>query len=141
MAAGALGSIIGQRTDQGIEQFDNRDRCPPRHPVRLALVLAPVLLLGAVALTACAWDPPTIERTPREAAGAEPSAKSRLAARKGAAQNGTAPGGAGEKIDVPGEGAALELDLTNFKERLIGLDSDEINDLMGTPSLERAEPP
>lgn len=134
MVAGAPGSIIGQ----SIELFDHHDRCQPRRPVRLLLVLA----VAATALTACAWDPPTIERTPREAAGTEPSAKSRLAARKGTVQSGTAASGAtGEKIDVPGDMAALEVDLTNFKERLIGLDSDEINDLMGTPSLERAEPP
>src|SRR4051812_27738829 len=106
MVAGAARSVIGQR----IEQFHHH-RCPPRGRVRLSFVLAPVLLLGTIALTACAWDPPTIERTPREAAGTEPSAKSRLAARKGAAQNGTAPSGAaGEKIDVPGDMAALEVD-------------------------------
>ncbi|MCD6073595.1 MAG: uncharacterized protein K0Q70_478, partial [Rhodospirillales bacterium] len=131
MAAGAIGPIIGQ--------IENHDRCTPRRSVRLSLALA----VCAVALTACAWDPPTIERTPREAAGTESSAKSRLAARKGVPQNGTAPSGTpGEKFEVPGtEMAALEVDLTNFKERLIGLDSDEINDLMGTPGLERAEPP
>lgn len=135
MAAGALGSII--------DQFDNHDRCLPRHSARLSSIRLPLVLAAcAIVLTACAWDPPTIERTPREAAGAETSAKSRLASRKGGAQNGAATSGAtGEKIDVPGESAALEMDLTNFKERLIGLDSDEINDLMGTPSLERAEPP
>jgi hypothetical protein len=131
MAAGAIGPIIGQ--------IENHDRCMPRRSVRLSLALA----VCAVALTACAWDPPTIERTPREAAGTESSAKSRLAARKGVPQNGTASSGPpGEKLEVPGtEMAALEVDLTNFKERLIGLDSDEINDLMGTPGLERAEPP
>ena len=131
MAAGALGPIIGQN--------GNHRRSPIRRLERLSLALA----LSAVVLTACAWDPPTIERTPRELAGTESNAKSRLAARKGSTQNGTTPSGtAGEPLAVPGtEMAALEVDLTNFKERLIGLDSDEINDLMGTPGLERAEPP
>ena len=131
MAAGAIGPTIGQN--------GNHRRSPVRRLERLSLALT----MSAVVLTACAWDPPTIARTPREVASTESNAKSRLAARKGSAQNGTAPGGtAGEPLEAPGtEMAALEVDLTNFKERLIGLDSDEINDLMGTPGLERAEPP
>lgn len=104
--------------------------------------LSAFLLVGVLA--GCAFDPPTIQRTPREAAGTENNAKSRLAARKGTpGSTAPAPGAASAgELGVPGdEVAALEVDLTNFKERLIGLDSDEINDLLGTPGLERAEPP
>jgi hypothetical protein len=106
---------------------------------RLYAKLLPVLLV-TLALTGCAFDPPTIERTPREIANVDSTAKSRLA-RRGAPTTAE-PAVPGEEIQVPGEEvAALEVDLTNFKERLIGLDSDEINDLMGAPGLERAEPP
>ncbi len=104
--------------------------------------LSAFLLVGLLA--GCAFDPPTIQRTPREAAGTENNAKSRLAARKGTpGSTASAPGAAAAgELGVPGdEVAALEVDLTNFKERLIGLDSDEIGDLLGTPGLERAEPP
>ena len=110
---------------------------------RVRVNVLSAIVLAAV-LAGCAFDPPTIQRTPREAAGAENNAKSRLAARKGTpGSTASAPGAAGAgEFGVPGdEVAALEVDLTNFKERLVGLDSDEINDLLGTPGLERAEPP
>ena len=54
------------------------DRVANRHAGRYLLVS----IFAALTLAACTFDPPTIERTPREAAGAENSAKSRLAARK-----------------------------------------------------------
>jgi len=105
---------------------------------RLYAQFLPVLLV-TLALTGCAFDPPTIERTPREIANVDSTAKSRLGRRGAPAGDPQVPG---EEIQIPGEEvAALEVDLTNFKERLIGLDSDEINDLMGAPGLERAEPP
>jgi hypothetical protein len=123
-----------------LDRHGTDDRVTSRRVGRYLLATT----FAALMLAACTFDPSTIERTPRDAAGFESSAKSRLAARKGSPSNGAAaqsgapgqgPAGAGTEM------AALEVDLTNFKERLIGLDSDEINDLMGTPSLERAEPP
>jgi hypothetical protein len=44
---------------------------------------------------------------------------------------------------MPSEGAsaALQTDLTNFKERLFGLSPERIEALFGSPSLARAEPP
>lgn len=107
---------------------------------RLYAHLFPLLLVIS-ALVSCAFDPPSIQRTPREVAAVESTAKSRVA-RRGAPSAPSEPEIPGEEIAVPGdEVAALEVDLTNFKERLIGLDSDEINDLLGTPGLERSEPP
>ena len=112
--------------------------CPASRLWSHALV---ALMLGAM-MASCAFDPPSIQRTPREAT-VEPNAKSRIAARRGGPAKGAEAGAPdGADIAVPGEEvAALEVDLTNFRERLIGLDSDEINDLMGSPGLERNEPP
>ena len=43
--------------------------------------------------------------------------------------------------DEEQEIAALEIDLTNFKDRLVTLRSAEVIDLMGRPEFERSEPP
>ena len=45
------------------------------------------------------------------------------------------------EVSSGGAQAALESDLANFKERLLGLSAERIDALFGAPSLARAEPP
>jgi len=126
-------------------QHETQDRTLTHRAGRTAhapmfAVLFACAAVAAAILTACTMDPGTIVRTPRENVG-ETSAKSRLAMRKGT-QIGAPLAASGETANNSDtEVASLGVDLTNFKDRLMGLDSDEINDLMGTPDLERAEPP
>lgn len=94
-------------------------------------------------LSACAFDPSTIVRTPRTPEAAEAGAKG----------SDAQPGDAGTKaaqelppevtdaFEKPEQIAAVEIDLTNFKERLLGLDDQEITELLGKPKFERNEPP
>ena len=49
--------------------------------------------------------------------------------------------GEDEEEQIPEQDATLPMDFTNFKDRLLGLDNDDLSDLMGSPSLEREEPP
>lgn len=139
MGVGAHGSVTGH---SGTHRAGHHTRPPFSATISWGARGLAIALAGLM-LAACAFDPMTIERTPRDNPGAETSAKSRLAARRGGPTTPSATTGKdGDKADIPtGDNAAPEVDLTNFKERLIGLDSDEIGDLMGTPGLERAEPP
>ncbi len=94
-------------------------------------------------LSACAFDPSTIVRTPRTPEAAEAGAKG----------SDAQPGDAGTKaaqelppevtdaFEKPEQIAAVEIDLTNFKERLLGLDDQEITERLGKPKFERNEPP
>jgi hypothetical protein len=98
------------------------------------------VLVAAGFLAACAWDPPTIQRVPRETAAVDAKAKAGPA-KKSAAKSNAIDDIGEEEAAPPEQEAALPVDLTNFKERLVGLEADEITDLMGTPDLERSEPP
>ncbi len=46
-----------------------------------------------------------------------------------------------DAVEKPTQIAAVEIDLTNFKERLLGLDGSEITELLGKPKFDRSEPP
>ncbi|MBT7569071.1 MAG: hypothetical protein HN632_03915 [Rhodospirillaceae bacterium] len=105
-------------------------------------------LLAMLFLAACAAAPETIKRVPRVVEDARVIAADQAEAEP--EEDG------GEDSDKPGEdaeeeekkeeekseeAAALPVDLTNFKDRLLGLDNDDLSDLLGAPSLEREEPP
>jgi hypothetical protein len=87
-----------------------------------------VLCLLALALSGCGLGAPVESSSPElvRAVSGEAEAASSVAPR-------TPP--------VGGAQAALEADLTNFKDRLLGLASDRIDALFGAPALARAEPP
>jgi len=98
-------------------------------------------ILLSVLLAACA--PPTIKRIPR-APGTEDAReidrKTKPVTSKGleeTIEEGSFPDG----DDKTEQAARTDVDLTNFKERLIGLDAAEVGELLGPPSLERIEPP
>lgn len=118
----------------------------------------------AILLSACTVDPKTLTRVPRPPSEDQEQSKSDATegANKSAKQDsedGDSPetltesseGDFGDGEDRPDgdapedEGAekvaALDIDLTNLKERLIGFEADEISELMGPPDFERSEPP
>jgi hypothetical protein len=109
-------------------------------PQRSTLATLAVVLF----LSACAIDPSTILRSTRtpEIADApgdanDPNAK----APGGPAQEGGLPPEITDAVQKPEQVAAVEIDLTNFKERLLGLDDTEITELLGKPKFDRNEPP
>lgn len=118
--------------------FPNIFSCPGKLPV--------FSLLAILFLTACAGDPDTITRVPRVAEDARVIAADQTEAEpeEEGGEDADRPGGeAGEEEEKkkPEETAALPVDLTNFKDRLLGIDNDDLSDLLGAPSLEREEPP
>ena len=104
-------------------------------------------LLAAMFLAACAAEPETIKRIPRTVEDARVIAADQVEAgpREEDGEDSDRPGGEGEgeaeEEEKPEETASLPVDLTNFKDRLLGLDNDDLSDLLGAPSLEREEPP
>ena len=104
----------------------------------IALSWASVVLAAGL-LAACAWDPPTIQRVPRETASLDAKAKSSAPVKK-ATSKSDANTGDEDEVALP-EQETPPVDLTNFKERLVGLEPDEVAELMGPPDLERSEPP
>ena len=101
---------------------------------RLTVMLS-LLLLGA-----CAADPLTINRVPRQP-DADPPAP---AAAEAAAET---PSVSQAKPDIPEivepepQVAAVTFNLDKFKQRLIGLDGEKVVGLLGAPDFERAERP
>jgi hypothetical protein len=103
-------------------------------------------LLALLFLAACAAAPETIKRTPRVVEDARVIAADQVNAEPSEedGEDDDKPGGQAEEEEEekkPEETAALPVDLTNFKDRLLGLDNDDLSDLLGAPSLEREEPP
>ncbi|MBT4939740.1 MAG: hypothetical protein HON14_11445 [Rhodospirillaceae bacterium] len=95
-------------------------------------------------LSACAFDPSTIIRSPRtpEAVDATNNDEAPAGETKQEAKEGDeVPPEIAEAVKKPEQVATVEIDLTNFKERLLGLEGDEINELLGKPKFERDEPP
>ena len=100
-------------------------------------------------LGACALEPQTLVRTPREnvengqearadQAGAGQRSVRRQRRNREASEDGPdgeSEGGGQEEV------ASFEIDLTNFKDRLATLDAEELTEIMGTPEFERSEPP
>lgn len=99
--------------------------------VRSAARLGAIFLF-ALAVSGCGigalFEP---SPTDQDGAGAADNADAFPNARPRAAPSG----------DASGAQAALSTDLSNFKERLIGLSPERIEALFGSPSLARAEPP
>lgn len=103
-------------------------------------------LLAMLFLAACAGAPDTIKRIPRVVEDARVIAADQTEAgpNEDGGEDRDNPGGEAnneEEEKKPVETAALPVDLTNFKDRLLGLDNDDLFDLIGSPSLEREEPP
>ncbi len=104
---------------------------------------------------ACALEPQTLVRTPREnvengqearaeQAGAGPRSVRRQRRDREASEEGKdGEDGPEEESEDGGqeEVASFEIDLTNFKDRLATLDAEELTEIMGTPEFERSEPP
>jgi hypothetical protein len=115
----------------------------------------------ALLLSACAVDQPSLKRIPRSAddqqdqtaRAAENGAPAQQQAGQPAAladspESLTEPVEGESASAVPGDAPVLEqevasreIDLENFKERLAGLEADEVSELLGPPSFERSEPP
>jgi len=103
-------------------------------------------IAGIFFLSACAFDPSTIVRTPRvvdtaEARSGEPADESLQDGKPAGESETDLPPEITDAVEKPAQVAAVEIDLTNFKERLLGLDDQEITELLGKPKFERSEPP
>jgi len=109
-----------------------------------ALGILAVLILGGCSRA----DPQTIKHTPPNIEDARAGVPDRE--KDSPIENKTkdsAPpydgsaSGEEEERRIPKQVAAVPMDFTNFKDRLLGLDDGGLSDLMGSPSLERKEPP
>jgi len=103
-------------------------------------------IVGVFFLSACAFDPSTIVRTPRvvdqaEAKSGEPAEENSKDSKPAGESGLDLPPEITDAVEKPAQIAAVEIDLTNFKERLLGLDGQEITELLGKPKFERSEPP
>ena len=128
--------------------------------VRLKSGLALVAL--TILVSACAADPVGLKRVPRPlddqqnqtARPADGGAPARQQDGQPAEEGPDTPESLTESVEresaptVPGDApagqeqvAAREIDLENFKERLAGLEADEVSELLGPPNFERSEPP
>ena len=103
-------------------------------------------IAGIFFLSACAFDPSTIVRSPRvvdtaEAKSGEPAEQKLKDGEPTNESEQNLPPEITDAVEKPAQVAAVEIDLTNFKERLLGLDGSEITELLGEPKFERSEPP
>jgi len=98
--------------------------------------LALVLFLGA-----CAADPLTINRVPREPGGIDQVTVAPAAPEKATPSVDQAKPDMPAALEPEPQVAAFSIDPEKFKQSLIGLDADGVTGLMGAPDFERAERP
>ncbi len=102
------------------------------------------VIILALILGGCSTDPQTVKRVPRlpSAEDGQPADTDR-AQEPEEEKEGDAelPAEISEAIEKTKQEPAFEIDLTNFKERLLRLDTDEVSELLGAPNFERTEPP
>ncbi len=119
----------------------------PRAATQAATQAAHLAIIAIIFfLSACALDPSTIVRTPRVAESAEaksgdPAEENTKDGQPTDESEQELPPEITAAVEKPEQIAAVEIDLTNFKERLLGLDGEEITELLGKPKFERSEPP